>query len=113
MQYAELLTWKGKVQQLILFFSISTSSSGLLSYCVRKGPAKFCRTGTRRPEKKPDQSKIVLGIHSKKVLQRLLKESSLTLDKAITICKAAEEIELQTKEVQSQNKQEGASKFIT
>ena len=34
----------GKVRPNSLFFAISTASSELLSYCVRKGPAEFCRT---------------------------------------------------------------------
>ena len=42
--------------------------------------------------------------------ERLLRESELSLDQAASICRAAEEIKLQTKEMQSQNKQEGASK---
>ena len=41
--HAEHVTWKGG-GPTILFFSISTASSGLLSYGVRKGPAKFCKT---------------------------------------------------------------------
>ena len=65
----------------------------------------------QRSEKKNlIRDKMVLGVHTKKVQEILLRESDLTLDKSATICRAAEEIKLQTKEMQSQNKQERASK---
>ena len=54
------------------------------------------------------QYEIVLGVYNKKVLERLLRESHLTLDTVVTICRAAEKMKLQTKEMQSQIKQEGA-----
>ena len=45
------------------------------------------------------REKIVIGIRDKKTQERLLRESELSLEKALQICKAAEEIKIQTDEM--------------
>ena len=45
------------------------------------------------------RDKIVIGIYDKKTLERLLRESELSLEKALQICRAAEEIKIQTDEM--------------
>ena len=45
------------------------------------------------------RDKIVIGICDKKTQERLLRESELNLEKALQICRAAEEIEIQTDEM--------------
>ncbi|GFO09725.1 polyprotein [Plakobranchus ocellatus] len=51
--------------------------------------AKTCKFGTLQDELIRD--KIVCGIANEKIKERLLREDKLTLDKAIDICRAAEE----------------------
>ena len=46
------------------------------------------------------RDKIVIGIRDKKTQERLLRESELSLEKALQICRAAEEIKIQTDEWQ-------------
>ena len=45
------------------------------------------------------RDKIVLGVNSKKVQERLLREAELSLEKAIQICRAAENVKMQAKEI--------------
>ena len=45
------------------------------------------------------KDKIVLGVNSKKVQERLLREAELSLEKAIQICRAAENVKMQAKEI--------------
>ena len=45
------------------------------------------------------RDKIVIGICDKKTQERLLRESELSLEKALQICRAAEEIKIQTDEM--------------
>ena len=45
------------------------------------------------------KDKIVLGVNSKKVHERLLREAGLSLEKAIQICRAAENVKMQAKEI--------------
>ena len=45
------------------------------------------------------RDKIVIGICDKKTQERLLRESELSLEKALQICRAAEEIKMQTDEM--------------
>ena len=54
------------------------------------------------------RDKIVLGVQDKNIRERLLRQTDLSLDKAISICHAAEEVKIQTKEIQS-NKTDMAS----
>ena len=53
------------------------------------------------------RDKIVLGVQDKKIQERLLRETDLSIDKAISICHAAEEVK--ANEMQS-NKTDMASK---
>ena len=53
------------------------------------------------------RDKIVTGVNSKKVQERLLREEDLDLNKAIQICRAAEEVKEQT-----QNISNGASSQV-
>ena len=46
------------------------------------------------------RDKIVIGIRDSKTQERLLRESDLSLDKALQICRASEEVKLQTQEIQ-------------
>ena len=55
------------------------------------------------------RDKIALGVQDKKVQERLLRETNLSLDKAISICRAAEGVKIHAKEMQS-NKTDMASK---
>ena len=45
------------------------------------------------------KDKIVLGVNTKKVQERLLREAELSLEKAIQICRAAENVKMQAKEI--------------
>ena len=45
------------------------------------------------------RDKIVIGVCDKKTQERLLRESELSLEKALQICRAAEEIKIQTDEM--------------
>ena len=45
------------------------------------------------------KDKIVLGVNSKKVQERLLREAELSLEKAIQICRAAENVKMQAMEI--------------
>ena len=47
------------------------------------------------------RDKIVLGVQDKKIQIRLLRKTDLSLHKATSICRAAEEVKVQTKEMQS------------
>ena len=46
------------------------------------------------------RDKIVIGIRDCKTQERLLRESNLSLDKALQICRASEEVKVQTQEIQ-------------
>ena len=50
------------------------------------------------------RDKIVIGVHDKKVQERLLREPDLSLEQAIQICRAAEEVKLQSKEIKGETK---------
>ena len=45
------------------------------------------------------RDKIVLGVCGKKMQERLLREAELSLEKAIQICRAAENVKLQAREI--------------
>ena len=64
-----------------------------------KARSQHCEFGDLRESLMRD--KIVLGVQDKKIQERLLRETDLSLDKAISICRAAEEVKVQTKEMQS------------
>ena len=49
------------------------------------------------------RDRIVCGINSLKLQERLLRESDLTLDKAILLCKAEEDTQKQAKEIQKRS----------
>ena len=68
-----------------------------------KTRSQHCEVGDLRESLLGD--KIVLGAQDKKILERLLRETDLSLDKAISICR---EVKVQTKEMQS-NKTDIAS----
>ena len=57
-----------------------------------KARSQHCEFGTLQESLIRD--KIVLGVHNKKVQERLLREFELSLDQAVSICRAAEEIKL-------------------
>ena len=50
------------------------------------------------------RDKIVVGVHDKKVQERLLRERDLSLEQAIQICRAAEQVKLQSKEMKGDTK---------
>ena len=45
------------------------------------------------------RDKIVIGVNSKKVQEKLLREEDLDLNKAIQICRAAEEVKEQSQDI--------------
>ena len=46
------------------------------------------------------RDKIVIGIRDSKTQERLLRESDVSLDKALQICRASGEVKVQTQEIQ-------------
>ena len=110
-KFDEYLSPKKNITYLrFRFFSYNQADGQTIDEFVTelKARSQHCEFGTLQESLIRD--KIVLGVYNKKVQERLLRESELSLDQAVSICRAAEEIKLQTKEMQSQNKQEGASK---
>ena len=64
-----------------------------------KARSQHCEFGDLRESLIRD--KIVLGVQDKKIQERLLRETDLSLDKAISIRHAAEGVKVQAKEMQS------------
>ena len=62
-----------------------------------KSRAQHCEFDTLRDSF--IQDKIVIGVNSKKVQERLLREEDLELNKAIQICTAAEEVKEQSQDI--------------
>ena len=62
-----------------------------------KSRAQHCEFDTLRDSVIQDE--IVIGVNSKKVQERLLREEDLDLNKAIQICRAAEEVKEQTQNI--------------
>ena len=62
-----------------------------------KSRAQHCEFDTLRDSLIRD--KIVMGVNSKKVQERLFREEDLDLNKAIQICRAAEEVKEQTQDI--------------
>ena len=83
------------------FFSYNQGEGQLIDEYVTelKARSQHCEFGDLRESL--IRNKIVLGEQDKKIQERLLRETDLSLDKAISICHAAEEVKVQTKEMQS------------
>lgn len=64
--------------------------------------AANCEFGNLRDRLIKDR--IVSGVQNKRVMERLLREPDITLDRAIEVCKAAEEAELNIKALVDQTK---------
>ena len=91
------------------FFSYNQGEDQMIDNYVMKLKARsqHCEFGDLREGLIGD--KIVLGIQDKKIQKRLLSETDLSFDKAVSICRAAEEVKVQAKEMQS-NKTDTASR---
>lgn len=62
--------------------------------------SKNCRFDTLEDEMLRDR--IVCGVHSEKVKERLLRDNELTLIKALSICRANEESQSRMKDLQQE-----------
>ena len=73
-----------------MFFTYSQTNEQTIDKFITelKSRSRHCEFGTLRDSLIRDW--IVTGIHHAKVRERLLRETDLTLDEAITICRAAE-----------------------
>ena len=58
------------------------------------------------------REKIVFGVADMRVKERLLRESGLTLDKALDICHAAEASNIQMKDMVTENQQSHDVNFL-
>ena len=83
------------------FFSYNQGESQLIDDYVTelKARSQHCEFEALRESLIRD--KIVLGVQDKKIQERLLRKTDLSLDKARNIFPAAEEVKVQTKEMQN------------
>ena len=83
------------------FFTCEQSKGQTIDEYVTdlKSKSRHCEFGTLRDSLIRDR--IVAGIHDSIVRERLLRETDLTLDKAVTICRAAEATKRQAEEMKS------------
>lgn len=93
---------KNKTFERCQFHRLKQQPSEPIEDFIQKLKTQVRRSGFREDDRDEficDQ--IVLGIHSEKTRQKLWVEDELTLEKAIRICKAAEDAEKQMSEIQA------------
>ena len=91
---------KNVTYQRYRFFSYNQNDGGSIdSYATKlRTIAGHCDFGDLKDSL--IREKIVIGIRDSETQERLLRESDLSLDKALQICRASEEVKLQTQEIQ-------------
>ena len=99
---SRLLTAIGERARGIHYMHNQNEEQNIDDYVTElKLKSSHCEFGTLKESLIRDQ--IVAGAKDKRVPERLLREPDLTLDKAITIFRAAEESKKQSEEMQAQS----------